>query len=154
MLKTLFKPLAIIVLATVVIAACSSKDDTPSKTKTTYLTQSAWKVESGGADMNKDGNIDIPQTFAACELDNTITFKTGGTGVFDEAAQKCDVADPQVENFVWSFADGETALNVNIIAAGVQGKFVIKSLNDTNFELYKDTVILGTAARAVIKLKH
>ncbi len=54
----------------------SSENNGP--TKTELLTSSAWKYESGGADVDKNGSIDLTLetigTIPPCILDNSATF--------------------------------------------------------------------------------
>lgn len=143
------------------VAGCQkSGTDGNQTTKTDHLTASAWKYESGGADPDRNGTIDLQASafLPPCNLDNTATFNKNNTGVADEGAAKCNTTDPQSGNFTWSFADGETSLNMNTtIFTLLNGRFKIGALNATALTLTKDTVITAISSQPIqliVNLKH
>lgn len=149
----------VIICLSITLVSCDKDEDpapvTPPKTKTILLTQSAWKIKATGIDVDKNGTIDgFPLVVKACALDNTYTFNTNGSGTINEDALKCDVADPQTSTFNWVFKSAETILNGDFKLAGWSGDATIAVLNDTSCILYKDTLIVGNSARAVVSLKH
>lgn len=107
------KPL-LLVSAFAILAFSACKKD---KTKTELLTDGSWKMTaasiSPAQDFNGDGvPDDFFQTFPACEKDNVLTFKEGGTWVDDEGATKCDAADPQSTTGTWAFKENESKIEL------------------------------------------
>jgi hypothetical protein len=137
------------------ISCSKGKDNTP-VTNTDLLTAKAWKIESSGVDANKDGTIDLADSWAACELDNTFLFVSDGTGVSDEGPEKCTPSDPQSGSFSWAFKSGETAMSLNIPTLSITADANIKTLNESLFEVYKDTAISGIPieVRYIFRFKH
>ncbi|ULQ51126.1 lipocalin family protein [Flavihumibacter fluvii] len=141
------------ILLTTVLSSCS-KEGNNAPTKTELLTKQMWKIEKSGLDADKNGTIDLLDTWEACELDNTFLFKPDGSGVFDEGATKCSVTDPQSSEFTWIFKNNETILSGIIPALGFSGDANISALNDSTLEVYQDITIAGTPVRYIIRLKH
>ena len=67
------------------------------------ITQTTWRYDTSGVDLNKDGVVDIGNDtlITACEKDDIYTFKSDSTGIIDEGVTKCDAADPQTLPFSW-----------------------------------------------------
>ena len=133
------------------------KDSTTSATKTDLITKAAWKFQDAGADMDKNGTIDlsISSQLQDCEKDNTLTLRADGTGILDEGATKCDPSDPQSSNVTWSFSNNESLLNFTGAGIlGISGQFKILSLTETALSFSKDTTLNGTALSLLIQLKH
>jgi len=125
-----------------------------SKSNTTYVTQSSWKIQSVGIDANKDGTVDYDATSSlqACQLDNIYTFKSDGTGTTDEGATKCNSTDPQTTPFTWVFKNSEKVISGNF---GItNGDANISTLNDTNFVIWRDSTYASTPVRIYVTLKH
>lgn len=153
------KPTVLTILAFIcsLIAAVSCSKNEPAapvvpKSKTILITQSSWKVQSVGIDANKDGvtETDVTGLVNACKLDNTYTFKSDATGTMDEAAVKCNAADPQTQSFSWSFKSTETILSGTF--SFTNGDATILSLTDTNLVVAYDDP--GTGSHLVATLKH
>lgn len=144
----------------IVLQFSCGKDDPPAgPSKTELITKAAWKYDTGGVDANKDGFVDTalpPGYVLPCNTDNTLTFSTGGTGVVDEGATKCDVADPQTRNFTWTFTAGETMINFpSVVFSGLTGDVKIKALTDTKLELMKEVNIgAPSTVFVIISFKH
>ena len=141
------------------VFSCDDKDDPVEPTKTELLTSSSWKYDSGGIDNNNDGVVDMTfeQTGAvqACMLDNTGKFNTGGSGVADEGASKCNASAPQTSPFTWSFTNNESMLSV--VGGGFfgfGGAFMIKNLTATQLTVSKDTSFMGLQIKMIANLKH
>jgi len=133
------------------------KDSSTSASKTDLITKAAWKYQDAGADIDKNGTIDlsISSQLQTCETDNTLTLRSDGTGTLDEGATKCDAADPQSSNVNWSFSNNETLLNFNGAGIlGISGQFKILTLSETALSFSKDTTLNGTAISLLIQLKH
>jgi hypothetical protein len=102
-------------LAFLTVSSCKKEETkTETKTKTELLTAKTWKMNAlvinpgitpipGGPTIT-----DLYASMKECGKDDTEKFNTGGTGVADEGATKCDPADPQSTNFTWSFLNNET----------------------------------------------
>jgi hypothetical protein len=161
--KTRLTTMALVIIClSVALVSCNKNEDDPDPappppaiTKTTLLTKAAWKLKDSGLDVDKNGTIDgFPLVVKACAKDNTYTFNTGGTGVVDEDASKCDPIDPQTSPFNWIFKSEETIINGNFKVAGWSGDGTIAALNDTSLIFYKDTLVFGNSVRAIVSLKH
>lgn len=135
------------------LVACSSKD-TAKKSNTEYLTSAAWKFESEGIDLDKNGTIDAPSgEVEDCTKDDILSFASGGTGTRDEGPSKCDAADPQTSGFNWQFKNGEKELWVDIPV--FQGKsFNLHTLNDVSLKAYVDVDTMGVSVRLWATFKH
>jgi hypothetical protein len=130
----------------------SSSDNT---SRTTLITEASWKFDSSGADLNKDGIIDIVDTtIKSCFKDNTYTFKSDSTGIADNGPTKCNPTDPQSTPFTWSFGGtGQSTIKSDadpLLANGLN----IYSLTSTKMVLYKDTTVFGASIWYVVDLKH
>lgn len=150
--------MALLAGSTLFIGSCS-KDDDSGPSKTSLITSAAWKYENAGLDVNKDGFIDtaVPAGFLVdCDKDNTITFKSDGTGTLDEGATKCDPGNPQTSAFTWSFKNNETMLNFpTAIFTGISGDISILKLTSTELDLSKEVNIGGpTTVNVIVELKH
>ena len=145
---------AIVFCSLAAIFSCKKSSDASSKSKTTLATQSSWKIQSVGADLNKDGTVDndVTSQLQACQLDNIYTLKTDGTGTSDEGAAKCNASDPQTSAITWSFKSNETIFSGNL--GFFSGDATISTLNDVNFVLWKDTTLSSIPMRMYLTFKH
>lgn len=157
--------LGLCLLATVSLVACSKKSDLEpvQPTKTDNISASAWTYQEAGLDANRDGMVDaggslttlLPTLVPTCRTDNFITFKKDNTGLVDEGATKCNMADASQTSFNWNFADNEANLVVsNNVFGLLNGKSKIVALTTTSFTLTRDTVLGGTTYPIVVLLKH
>lgn len=144
------------VLLVTLFSCQKSNDDDGPKSKSALLTASLWKIASVGADLDKNNTVDLPYPLENCEKDNTLEFKTDGTGISREGATKCDPADPDSENFTWSLKNNETILNIAIPGSFFSGDATILTLNETTMEAYLDITDpdTGTQVRIIFKLIH
>src|ERR1700730_3706778 len=95
-----------VLLLGLIISSSCKKSSSNNKTNTELLTQSTWKYDHAGIDLDNNGTIDsaVPASFLqSCDTDGTITFNTAGSGVVDEGPTKCNAASPQSVPFTWSF---------------------------------------------------
>ena len=146
--------LCVIVLCSIAaIFSCKKSSDASSKSKTVLATQSTWKIQSVGVDINKDGTVDgdVTSQLQACQLDNIYTLKSDGTGTIDESTLKCNSTDPQTTAITWSFKNNETIFSGNL--GFFSGDANISTLNDVNLVLWKDTTYT-TPVRMYVTLKH
>jgi hypothetical protein len=132
------------------IASCK-KDSGASKTKTEYLTQKAWKIESVSISISgASQNIPID----ACQLDDSDLFAAAGTGTYDNGATKCNVADAQTSTFTWSFKENETIISLSGPNVDLSGDSKISLLNDNTLEVYQDSTSNGFTTRYTGRFKH
>jgi hypothetical protein len=101
-----------IVLAMFVLGNCK-KDSNPSKTE--MLTGKSWMVTAWTVDPAYPINgTTVTNWYAqmdACEKDDIVNFKSGGTYTIEEGATKCYDGDPQVyETGTWTFNSDETII--------------------------------------------
>jgi hypothetical protein len=140
-------------LATVLffLASCDKNDDPPAPTKTQLITTGSWKFSSATV-----GGFDVSSQIQACQKDNIITFTAAGlTGTLDEGLTKCNGADPQTQNFTWSFGAGETTLNISAtLFSGGSGAFTLVSLSETQLVLSQQITVGGTPQTAVVTFIH
>jgi hypothetical protein len=148
---------AIALLAMISFTACK-KGGGGAKTKTELITQSSWKYDNASLDLDRNGTPDSPLPpgfLEPCDTDNTITFKSDGSGVADEGASKCDPAAPQSSPFTWTFKDNEQTIAFsNIDFAGLSGDVKVVTLNDTKLELHKEVNAGFAIVNVIVYLKH
>lgn len=158
MTKSMRRPLLGIFALLLVTAFtnCSKDGSSSPASKTELLTKQSWKIDQSGVDADKNGTIDVPDTWEACQLDNTFLFKADGTGVFDEGATKCNDSDAQTGSFTWLFKTNETILSGDIPQLSLSGDANISKLTSTTLEVYTDITIPGSPIpiRYVIRFKH
>ena len=130
MKKMFLKPtvLALVVASSLV----SCKKNGTAKSKTEFLTQTAWKFEAYGLDVNKNNVIDPAENevAGACELDDTYLFSKNGTAVYNDNTQKCDPSDPATMTLPWMFKNNETEIEL------FGETMTITTLNDSKLEVY------------------
>lgn len=143
-------------LFSLALVSCD-KDSSTDPTRTELITQSNWKYDNAGIDLDKNGTIEfsITSQLDACMLDNYLALSTNGTGTINEGANACPGAPPAA-NLTWSFSNNENNLVLGgggIV--GISGEFKILALTDAKLTLSKDTTLptVGSAA-IVIDLKH
>lgn len=149
----------VLALSGFVLLGCDKEDDDKESEKTGLLVQQAWKFETAGIDMDKNGTLDATfpaGTLQPCLTDNTITFAANGSGTVAEGATKCDPAAPDNTPFTWSFASNETAINFtgNVIAGTEGGQFKIVNLTSTQLSLSKDTSYMGVPVAMIANFTH
>lgn len=139
--------------------ACKKSGGSGPKSKTELLTQASWKYENAALDLDGNGTADAPLPtgiLEACDLDNTITFNSNGSGVVDEGATKCNGADPQSAPFNWSFKNNEQVITfTNMTFAGLDGDVTVKNITETQLEMHKAvTPPVGPSVNVIVYLKH
>ncbi|HEY4060391.1 MAG TPA: hypothetical protein VGM30_00745 [Puia sp.] len=143
--------------STILWTACTkSHSNTPgTSAQVTLITQTSWRYDTSGVDLNKDGIVDIggDTLITTCEKDDIYTFKSDSTGAIDEGATKCHVSDPQTVPFKWSFTNNATILTATAPPL-LTGNINILSLTSTKFVLYRDTTLSGISVRYLVSLKH
>ena len=156
--------LRILTLAALVfaLASCkksSSPDDDQSVTEsnTSLLSKAMWKFDRAGIDFDGNGTIDANMpagTLKACDIDNTVTFNSNGTGIVDEGGTKCNGGTPQSASFTWRFSHDESSLNVSTaVIAGMSGDVKVLGLTKTNLTIER-VVNLGSSVNVIVLMKH
>lgn len=144
-MKKHFPTLLILLAILTNLPACKKSNNGENRME--LATNGTWYYEDAGidGDGNGTGETDIPPgTIPDCQLDNSFTLMTDGTGVADEGATKCDPGDPQTSPLTWSFSNNETVLTLNsAVFAGVSGDFEIITLNQTTLILSKEITVPG-----------
>jgi Lipocalin-like domain len=135
------------------VTGCDKDDDDQpaAKTKTELITTSTWKFSSATV-----GGSDVSAFLQTCQKDNILTFvATGLTGTVDEGATKCNAGDPQTSPFTWSFASGETQVNISAtLFTGGSSTFTLVSLSETQLVLSQNITVGGTTQNAVVTFVH
>jgi hypothetical protein len=155
--KPVMKHFVLTALVCLVAFSFSACKKSKSKSRTDLITESSWKYQDAGLDVNRDGTVDapIPAGFMqSCDTDNTITFKSDGTGIADEGATKCNAASPQSSPFTWSFKDNEQTITLsNAVFGGLNGDIKVKTINENQLELHKE-VNMTAIVNVIVFLKH
>jgi hypothetical protein len=148
MKKMLFHWAAVMILPVGLYqASCDHKDSSGHDLE--LLTHSPWKYEKAGFDSDADGVFDaLDPRIAGCERDNTVVFKTDGTGSLDEGAIKCKPSDPDSLPFTWAFQDDDSTIYFQ------DQYYKVQELNNTHFEIYADQTLGGIKTRYTIIFKH
>lgn len=146
--------IVIIISATLFLTSCGKEgDNTPApKTKTELLTTNgSWKFSSATV-----GGTNVNAFLQACQKDNIMTFVAVGlSGTLDEGPTKCNAGDPQNAPFTWSFASGETVLNISAtLFTGGSSTFTLVSLTATELVLSQMITVGGTPQNAVVTFIH
>lgn len=132
--------LVALTLAGIATVGCKKDKDIEEPPSTVDLiTSSTWRIDTIGFDQDKDGQIDgaLPGGLLDCQRDNTITFSSDSTGLFDEGATRCSTDDEQSTPFNWTLS-GSDSLNIEGELPGELGGLVkIISISDSNFTLSK-----------------
>ncbi len=116
-----------------------------------------WKIDTIGFDADKNGSIDtpVPGGFKPCDLDNTLTFKSDSTGVFDEGTLKCVDTTAQSVPFTWYLANNDSLVNITgAIPGQLHGDINVLSLTDSTMILSKQVPFTGNSTvNLIVALK-
>jgi hypothetical protein len=147
-----------------IIFSCNKDDDgdnnNNNQVKVNLITSAAWKYDTAGIGDNNGNLITAlpPGTIAACDKDNTITFRSDSTGTLNEGTLKCNSGDPQTTNFKWWFKDdGATLYTPDDIFgnSSFTGDFKVLELTDSKLRVSKQVTISPyPTTNIVLHLKH
>jgi hypothetical protein len=153
--------LVLLPLGLLLNSGCQKDTDgggTTKKTKTQLISQSVWKFDRAGLDLDNNGTIDSPLpagVLQACDTDGTLTFKSDGTGTGDEGPTKCNAANPQTSTFNWSLKNNETVINFsNVLFGGLTGDVKLINVTDTELTLEKEVTNMSITVNVIVVLKH
>lgn len=139
--------LAIPMTATLTLGSCNKNHSTGHDID--VLTKASWKYEKAGFDSDEDGVFDaLDPRIAGCERDNTVIFRSDGTGSMQEGLIKCKPSDPDSLPFLWSFQDNDSTIYFQ------DQYYKIRSLTDSRFEIYADQNLGGVITRYTIVFRH
>jgi hypothetical protein len=151
------KALYFLPILALAVSCDKDEDNSSDNTKTPIITQSAWKFENAGVDIDKNGTIelDISNQLEACARDNTYKFEANGSGTVNEGATRCNSSAPQTVPFSWAFLSGETELQITSNPAQLfSGQYKIVTLNNSKMTLSKDTTVSGLNATLIANFIH
>ena len=142
-------------LSLVIIASCKkSSNNNSSNDRMTLITSSAWKYDTVGLDLDRNGTIDYGDTVSACYKDNTYLFNKDSTGVANNGTVKCDDSEAQTVDFTWSFTGTNQSMIKSDAVPELENGVNIFALTSTKLVLYKDTSILGNDVWYIVQMKH
>ena len=111
MYKLTFKSILVLIVFSSLMFSCKKKND--QKSKTTLLTQKPWVYTKVEEKINTSAWVDDFPTWANCEKDDQIIFRTNNTYEQNEGATKCDPSDPQIiDSGAWAFTNNETKITI------------------------------------------
>jgi hypothetical protein len=147
----------------IVVIGCSKNSSYGSNNQgpdanTTLITQAAWIYDTSGIGANTSGAISFalpPGVLKPCEKDDTLYFKSDGTGTENPGPLACDTTAPKIVHFNWSFTANETAItSSDSLFSGFGGTITITSLTQTQLHLLKQVTVSGLPVILDIYLKH
>jgi hypothetical protein len=111
----------------------------------TNITKAAWIYDTAGIGTDNSGTIALalpPNTIKDCQKEDTIYFKSDGTGTQAQGPLKCDTSNTKPVNFTWTFTNNETMLNSSdSLFSGFGGSITITSLTSTQLHLLKQVTV-------------
>jgi len=113
------------------------------------LTGTPWKYEKAGFDSDNDGVFDaLDPRIAGGEKDNTIIFRTDGTGSLVEAKIKDKSSEAKSLPFIWSFQNNDSTMYFQ------NQYYKVQTLTNQRLEIYADQKLGEVSTRYIIVLKH
>ncbi|HWK06525.1 MAG TPA: hypothetical protein VNS58_22980 [Puia sp.] len=140
--RTILAPIVVLSLA-----GCGRQD--ASSRDLELLTGTPWKYEKAGFDSDDDGIFDaLDPRIAGGDKDNTIIFKTDGTGALVESKIKGKATEPRSLPFMWSFQNNDSTIYFE------DQYYKVRALTNQRLEMYADQKLGGINTRYIIVLKH
>jgi hypothetical protein len=144
----MFSKLTILALSTNLLLAGCGRHDT-SAHDMELLTGTPWKYEKAGFDSDEDGVFDaLDPRIDGGEKDNTIIFRTDGTGSLVEARVKERSSEPKSLPFMWAFQNNDSTIYFQ------NQYYKVQTLTNKRLEIYADQKLGGISTRYIIILKH
>jgi hypothetical protein len=124
-----------------------------------YITQAGWIYDTAGVGSDNSGNISfaLPAgVIKPCQQDDTLYFKSDGTGTENPGPISCDTTKPSKPvPFTWSFNSTENMINSSdSLFSGFGGSITITSLTATQLHLLKQVTVSGLPVILDLYLKH
>ena len=136
------KSLLLAIVPFITLLSCDKTDSptTNTRSKAEMLTSGTWKISAIASDNDGNGSYetDVYLIFPACLKDNFYSFKIGGALDMDEAAVKCDPADPQINTTSWLLSQNDTRLTLD------GDEYVIDQLTATTLKFKEPDATYGT----------
>ena len=106
--------IAFLLFASAFSLVSCQKDPPPLDSKKSLLTDKSWIIQKAEEKDNNDPWIDVFPFWAACEQDNTWTFKTDMSLEYNESANACSPNSPNhvLDVVTWAFNSDESQLIV------------------------------------------
>ena len=129
----------------IIILFSSCQKENEPESKTSILTEKAWKFVKIESKTNNGPWLDEVPYMPACEKDNEILFKANHSYVLSEGATKCNPLDSDImDEARWSFLENETKFEMDgailVIEKLNHSQFIISasytSGGDTFYEMY------------------
>lgn len=148
MMSRMFSKLTILALSTTLsLAGCSRHGASAHDME--LLTGTPWRYEKAGFDSDEDGVFDaLDPTIAGGDTDNTIIFRTDGTGSLVEARIKDKSSEAKSLPFMWSFHNNDSTIYFQ------DQYYKVQALTNKRLELYADQKLGGIRTRYIIILRH
>lgn len=124
----------------------------------TNITKAAWIYDTAGIGSDNSGTISFALPAGVlkdCEKQDTLYFKSNGTGTENSGPVPCDSTAPKVVPFTWTFNSGENMINSSdSLFTGFGGSITITSLTATQLHLLKQVKVSGLPVILDLYLKH
>jgi hypothetical protein len=136
----------------------SNNNNPPMDANMTLITQAAWIYDTAGVGSDNSGTIVYPipaGVIKDCQKEDTLYFKSNGTGVEDQGPLKCDTTNTSPIPFTWSFNTGENMItSSDSLFSGFGGSITITSLTSTQLHLLKQVTVSNVPVIVDLYLKH
>src|SRR6516225_1686684 len=124
----------------------------------TNITKAAWIYDTAGVGTDNSGTIAFALPAGVlkdCQKEDTLYFKSDGTGTENQGPMKCDTTKTKPINFNWSFTANETMItSSDSLFSGFGGNITITSLTTTQLHLLKQVTVSGVPVIVDLYLKH
>jgi hypothetical protein len=138
----------VLLLLGTAIGLFSCRKETPAGFNTRLLTEKSWSYDEFGIDQNLDGNIDVPNNFQTCALDDLVKFNEGGTGSLDQGGDLCYPEFPQSQPFEWSLQNNDTQIEYG------GALHTILALDENQLAIYTEENSGSGTVRHILIYKH
>lgn len=141
--QTIRTTLLSVLTAILLFGFVSCKKNDPEKSRTELLTQAGWKIVKDETRTGASGPwVDITSSYAACEKDDVLAFRTNLSFEFNEGATKCSPSDPQIiTTGTWVFTTNETKINAT--SGGSTDAIDVNQLDEGTLILFSSDVSGG-----------
>ncbi|HTQ26489.1 MAG TPA: hypothetical protein VMI35_00100 [Puia sp.] len=123
------------------------------------ITAGPWIYDTAGVGADNSGTIVYalpPGTIKDCQKEDTLYFKSDGTGTEVQGPLKCDTSNTKPVTFTWAFNSQENMLtSSDTLFASFGGSITITSLTSTQLHLLTQVTVSGNLTVPVnLYLKH
>ncbi|HMH23302.1 MAG TPA: hypothetical protein VK563_16065 [Puia sp.] len=136
-----------VLVACLSLASCDSNSSSGEKLK--LLTHSPWKYEKAGFGSDDDGVFNaLDPRIAGNEKDNTIFFRTDGSGAFVQCSVKGKLPRADSLPFMWAFQNNDSTIYFR------DQYYKLQELNNDHMVIYADQKLGGVNRRYTIVFRH